>query len=210
MLPRMDKRYPNLEQAKAFALGFTNMAYCYDSIAHSEFMEVTCPECKREIQKTDYLYPKASFNKPTHRLDSLDYGVSEELRNELIRLFDVTPEDFRPIRTKKGEIVFYQITPQHAIAPLHEENGWTVDCDCPVCGYVRYSRQHELRNSRKEPYFHITQEALAGMKDLNITFERFRFDMPIWIISRRLYDYLIHRFPNTHYYPFFLKEDLEA
>lgn len=39
------------------------------------------------------------------------------------KAFDVTEEDFRHVRTKRGEIVYYQVTPQHKLLPLHEVNG---------------------------------------------------------------------------------------
>ena len=43
--------------------------------------------------------------------------------DKLIGKFDVMEEDFRPVRTKRGEIVYHQVTPQHKLLPLHEVNG---------------------------------------------------------------------------------------
>jgi len=37
--------------------------------------------------------------------------------------------------------------------------------------------------------------------------ERFLRHSVLFGISRRLYDFLIERYPRTHYYPFFLKKE---
>ena len=43
-----------------------------------------CSECGDYIQSKDYMVPKANCKKPTGILDSLHFGVNEELKNELI------------------------------------------------------------------------------------------------------------------------------
>jgi hypothetical protein len=165
-----------------------------------------CDVCYKEIQDADYRMPRASAKKPTAILHSLDFGVSPELRDELIARFDITEADFRPIRTKRGEIVYYQITPQHVMLPLHEVNGWTIQHKCPECGGVRYDCDGK-EHGRFEEYYYITQEVLDEMHDLNVSYERYsRFDAPLFIISRRVYDYLTEICPQSHYNPFFLKE----
>ena len=45
------------------------------------------------------------------------------------------------------------------------------------------------------------------MTDLNVTHEHFHHDYPRFVINRRLYAFLIDRYPKVHYFPFFLKED---
>ena len=40
------------------------------------------------------------------------------------------------------------------------------------------------------PYFYITREALDEMHDLNVTYEHFMWDYPLYVISRRGYDFL--------------------
>lgn len=202
----MHKLYDDLDEAKAFAISFTNFAYFYDDWENEDTYTVICEECYREIQHADYQMPRASAKKDTAILHSLEPGVSPALRDELIARFDITEADFRPVRTKKGEIIYYQITPQHALLPLHEANGWIVEYVCPKCGNVRYHDMDRAHPRTGEPCYHITQEALDHMHDVNVTFEHFRRDYPLFVISRRVYDFLIERYPRTHYFPFYLKE----
>lgn len=203
----MHRLYDNLHVASAFALSFTNFAYFYDDLEDTDTHNVVCEECYKEIQFADYRMPRSSAKKDTAILHSLEPGISPALRDELIARFDVTEADFRPVRTKKDEIVYYQITPQHVMLPLHETNNWPILECCPQCGSVLYDRPR-MENANGEPYFFISCEALEDMRDLNVTFERFRRHFPLFVISRRLYDFLIERYPRTHYFPFFLKEDL--
>lgn len=201
----MERLYDNLDEAKAFALSFTNFAYYYDDEARDDFWTVLCEKCGKAIQTRDYLCPRSSCKKPTSILHSLEFGVSPELRDDLIAQFDVTQEDFRPIRSKRGELVYYQITPQHVMLPLHEENEWPILQQCAECGCVLYDRP-EKYNEKGEEFFLISQAALDDMHDFNITYESFRRHYPLFVISRRVYDYLTEHYPRTHYFPFFLKE----
>lgn len=206
MNKRMDRLYDNLDKAKAFALSFTNFAYFYDDLEDTDTHKLVCEECYKEVQYADYRMPRSSAKKDTAILHSLEPGVSPALRDELIANFDITEADFRPVRTKKDEIIYYQISPQHVLLPLHEVNDWPVEDTCPRCGNVRYDRPRR-ENDQGEPYFYITPEALEEMHDLNVTFEHFRRDYPLFVISRRVFDFLIERYPRTHYFPFFLKEE---
>ena len=107
----MRKLYDNLNEAKAFAISFTNFAYFYDDWEKTDTYKLVCKHCYKEVQYADYQMPRSSTKKDTAILHSLEPGVSPSLRDELIENFDVTEADFRPVRTKKGEIVYYQITP---------------------------------------------------------------------------------------------------
>ncbi len=202
----MHKLYDDLDKAKAFALSFTNFAYFYDDWENSDTYETVCEHCHKEIQYADYRMPRSSAKKDTSILHSLEFGVSPALREELIANFDVTEADFRPIRNKKDEIVYYQIDPQHKLLPLHEVNEWPILSQCTHCGNIRYD-DIPKRNENKEDYHYITPEILADMHDLNVSFEHMHRDYPLFVISRRLYDFLIERYPRTHYFPFYLKED---
>jgi len=204
----MDRLYSNIGEAKAFMLSFTNFVYSYDDMIETDYQTVLCERCGNAIQSRDYHFPKASCQKPTGILDTLEFGVSQELRDDLIERFDITEMDFRPIRTKRGNIVYYQITPQHVMLPIHKENGWTAKEPCPRCGSVQYTPldvKKQYRNEKGEDIYYISQTALDDMHDLNVTHERFRFFSPEYIISRRVYDYLTERYPRTHYFPMFLK-----
>lgn len=205
MPKRMTRLYDNLDEAKAFVLSFTNFVYFYGDRAIKDYSTVVCKECGKSVQTMDYLIPKANCKKPTGILHSLEPGVNQELRDDLIARFDITEADFRPARNKKGEIVYYQITPQHVMLPIYEENAWSQKASCPSCKSIQYEFS-QYYNEKGEPYFYISQAALDNMGDLNVTYERFRFYMPDVIVSRRLYDYLIERYPQTHYFPMFLKD----
>ena len=202
----MHKLYDNLEEAKAFAISFTNFAYFYDDWEKTDTYKLVCEHCYKEVQYADYQMPRSSAKKDTSILLSLEPGVSPSLRDELIENFDVTEADFRPVRTKKGEIVYYQITPQHVMLPLHEVNEWPILSRCDHCGNIRFN-DISKRNNIGESFHYITTEVLGDMHDLNVTFEHFHRDYPLFVISRRLYDFLIERYPRTHYFPFFLKEE---
>lgn len=204
MARQMDKLYDNLDEAQAFALSFTNFIYFYDDISPWDCHTEICEKCLKTYQNKDYLAPKANCVKPTGILHSLEFGVSPELRDDLISHFDITEADFRPVRSKRGQIVYYQVTPQHVMLPMHEENEWPVQKVCPQCGSIQYDRPR--RNNRiGEPYFYISQSALDEIHDLNVTYELFTRHYPLFVISRRVYDFLIERYPRTHYFPFFLK-----
>lgn len=200
----MDRLYDNLDEAKAFSLSFTNFAYFYDDLSPWDCHTRICETCGKTIQSRDYLAPKASCKKPTSILHSLEFGVSPELRDDLIAKFDITEDDFRPVRTKRGDIVYYQITPRHVMLPIHQENEWIPKDPCPQCGSIQFSF-HDFVNEKNQDFHYISQAAVDDLHDLNVTFECFRFYMPEYVISRRVYDYLVDRFPRTHYFPFFLK-----
>lgn len=205
----MDRLYDNIDEAKAFVLSFTNFAYGYDDLNSDDFKSVVCEECRKRHQYRDYLFPKASFKKPTSILSYYDFGVSCELRDELIEKFDITEDDFRPIYTKKGELVYYQITPQNVMEPIYEKNDWYVTSVCPQCGAIQYGSDrigNWYYNEKREPFAYISQNALDNMHDLNISYERFLRYSANYVISRRLYDFLTERYPRTHYFPLFLKE----
>lgn len=204
----MRNLYDNLDKAKAFAISFTNFAYFYNDLAMGDSYTVVCEECQREIQHADYLMPRSSAKKDTAILHSCEPGVSPTLRDELIARFDITEADFRPVRTKKGEIIYYQLTPQHVMLPIHEINNWVVEYVCPKCGNVRYHDPDREENSLGEPFYRITQEILDHMHDLNVTCEHQRQDSVEYVISRRVYDFLIERYPRTHYFPFYLEDDI--
>ena len=197
--------YDNINEAKAFALSFTNFAYFYDDLEDTDTHKLVCEHCYKEVQYADYRMPKSSAKKDTSILESLEFGISPALRDELIANFDITEADFRPVRTKKDEIIYYQITPQHVMLPLYGVNEWPLLSVCSCCGNIRYDDSGREKNNNSQPYYYISKEVLDDMHDINISFEHLHRDYPLFIISRRLYDFLIERYPRTHYFPFFLK-----
>ncbi len=199
-----DKRYPNILKAVAFRIAFAPMAYSYGDVGWDKIERCVCESCGLTEQYADFLAPKSTFKKEFAILDTYHYGVSANIRKELIANFDVTEDDFRPCRNKTGDIVFYQITPLHTMLPLTSVNKTHPLKPCKKCGSIQY-REKEYRNENGYPYSFITQEVLDDLHDLNVTYEKYEMHLPYWVISRRVYDFLIERYPRMNFEPIFLK-----
>lgn len=202
----MDKLYPDLDRAVAFELRLTHMIFTYDDLCYYDYTEPPCPRCNRALRTKPYLAPKANCKKPCGEIDYGGHGVHPELRDELIARFDITEKDFAPILNKRGEIVYYEITPRHTMLPIHRENRWMPYPPCLVCGSRQFSN-HDFENENEEVYHLISPEALGDLHDLNVTFERFSTHEPLIVVSRRVYEFLTEKYPRTHYYPFYLPEE---
>lgn len=200
-----EKRYPNIDKAVAFRIAFVPMAYTYGDVGWDEIERYVCEHCGLTEQYADYIAPKSTFKKEFAILDTYHYGISANIRRELIENFDVTEEDFRPCRNKIGDIVFYQITPCHTMLPLKSVNRTRALKPCKKCGSIQY-REKEYKNKQGYPYSYITQEVLDDLHDLNVTYEKFEMFLPAWVVSRRVYDFLIKRYPRMNFEPIFLKK----
>ena len=131
-----EKRYDNLSEAVAFEIAFEFMIYSYGDMNFYDIYRETCTSCRKPVQYNDFLAPKSNCKKEYAILDSYHYGVSENIRNQLIENFDISEKDFRPIRNKIGEIIFYQITPQHVMLPINDVNRIRQLKPCKKCGSV--------------------------------------------------------------------------
>lgn len=200
-----EKRYPNISEAVAFRIVFAPMAYTYGDVGWDEIERYVCESCGLTEQYADFLAPKSTFKKEFAILDTYHYGVSANIRKELIENFDVTNDDFRPCRNKTGDIVFYQITPCHTMLPLKSVNRTPALKPCKKCGSIQY-REKEYRNENGYPYSYITQEVLDDLHDLNVTYEKYEMYLPYYVISRRVYDFLIERYPRMNFEPIFLSQ----
>lgn len=201
----MEKLYDNLDMAVAFAISFESFVYFYDDIAIGAYEKEICEHCGYHIQSTDYLAPRSNCKKPCSILSSYEFGVDCKLHDELIKNFEITEKDFRPIRNKLGEIVYYQITPQHTMLKLEEVNRWKPHLICEKCGYVEYTDDEYITPSG-EPYYYITQQALEDMHDLNVTYEVFDCQLPLFVVNKKVYEFLISYYPKAHFFPFFLND----
>lgn len=200
-----EKRYPNINDAVAFNIAFAPMICTYGSVGWDEILHTKCSRCGLTEQVSDFLAQKSDCQKKDGAiLDIYHYGVSITIRNLLIENFDITENDFRAIRNKKGEIVFYQITPQYTMQPLIGENSIKQLKPCSKCGSIQY-RIKEFKNEQGWPYYYISNEAYSEMHDLNKTFENFDMHIPNFIVSRRVYDFLIKKYPRLNFEPLFLK-----
>lgn len=200
-----EKNYDNLSDAVAFVVHFAFMVYTYGDIDMEQFETKLCSQCGHLIRDKVFLAPKTSCKKECGVLHNFEYGVSEQIRNELLSEFDIKKEDFREVCNKKGEIVYWQITPRHIMMPLSKSNRIKSQKACPKCGFVQY-RMDEFENEKGEPYYYITKEALEDMQDINRTFETFECFIPMYVVSRRVYDYLSSKYPRMKFAPMYLKE----
>lgn len=201
-----EKNYDNLSEAVAFVIAFVPMIYTYDSFAPTYYEKELCSRCHDYVQSTDFLVPRSNIKKDYGILDMLKYGVSISYRDELIKEFNISENDFRPIRNKVGEIVFYQITPQHTMLPISSVNRIKALKPCRKCGSVQH-RIKEYKNKNGQEYYYITKEVLEDLKDFNKTYERFDMFFPLYVVSRRVYEYLVAKEPRMRFFPMFLKEE---
>ncbi len=201
-----EKRYPNINDAVAFNIAFSPVICTYGNVAWDEIENRKCSRCGLTVQISDFLAQKSECQKKDCAiLDIYKYGVSIEIHDLLIENFDITQEDFRPIKNKMGDIVFYQITPRHTMLPIGNVNRIKQLKPCKKCGSIQY-RIKEFLNENGAPYYFISKEALDDLHDINETFEKFEMYIPNYIVSRRVYDFLIERYPRMNFEPIFLRK----
>ena len=199
------KRYPNISDAVAFNIAFSPVICTYGNVGWDEILNTKCSRCGYTEQISDFLAQKSNcIKKDCAILDIYRYGISLTVHDLLIENFDITEKDFRPIRNKKGEIVFYQITPQHTMLPISDVNNIKQLNPCKKCGSVQY-RIKEFKNEQGFPYYHISNKAYSDLHDLNKTFEKFEMHIPNFIVSKRVYDFLAERYPRMNFEPVFLR-----
>lgn len=199
------KRYNNIDEAVAFIIAFAPMIFSYDSFSFTDLEKETCSRCRKTEQISDFLAPKANCNKKFGVLDSYHYGFCDEIKNDLIEHFDVAEEDFRPIRNKDGSIVFWQITPQHTMRPINKVNRIRELKPCRKCGSIQH-RCKPFKNKQGEEFLYITKDALDDMHDINQSFEKYGLFIPYYVVSKRVYEHLINKYPRMTFLPMFLKE----
>ena len=133
-----ERNYGDLSEAVAFVINFAFMVYTYGDVDMDDLKMELCSKCGKSIQNKDFLAPKTSCKKEYGILHNLHYGVDENIKNELVDNFDITENDFRPVRNKTGDIVYYQITPQNVMLPIQSVNRIRSLKPCKKCGSVQY------------------------------------------------------------------------
>ena len=66
----------------------------------AQFETKLCSECGHYIRDKVFLAPKTSCKKEFGVLHNLEFGVSEQIRNELLSEFDIQEEDFITLQKK--------------------------------------------------------------------------------------------------------------
>ena len=199
-----EKNWGNCSKAVAYSLNFVQM--CYISGDFSRFFNVVCDKCEHNVQVKSFEYSKGNFSKKDYYiLDMLVYGVSEKLKNDMVA-FGISEDLFKPIYTKKHDIVLgYQIVPKNILPLTYKENGMYEYSKCKKCGKIQYELYDAIAfmkvyNDLGFPVY-INQSALEAMEDINALGERPGNDV---IISLDLYNYLIEKYPRLECRPVYV------
>lgn len=200
-----EKKWGDCSKAVAYSLNFVQMCY-NDSMSWTDYFTSKCPHYDDlSIQSKDFVYPKASFSKKDYYiLDTLDYGVSKKLRDDMI-LFGVDNSCFRPIHYSRdyNTILGYSISPSNVLPPVYELNDSKRISRCEICKLYSYEFEDdamyfEAYNGLGYPVY-ISQTALDNLGLIARTFENDGI-----IISLELYNYLIEKYPRLECRPVFL------
>lgn len=206
MLNMNGKDMYNRKDAVAYRIHFTDMICSYGSVGWDEIESYDCQCCRHTIQISDFLAPRSScIKKDGAILDTFHYGVKTEIRSELIERFNVSEHDFRPCRNKAGDIVYYQITPQHTMLPIADVNDWKSLKPCRRCGSTQYRIKDKKAAIDGNDIVFISQSALDNLHDLNCTFEKFEMHLPEFIVSKRVYEFFATNYRRLLFDPVFLK-----
>lgn len=55
-------------------------------------------------------------------------------------------------------------------------------------------------------YYYDSNNNLIAEKTDIATYEKYEMHLPYWVVSRRVYDFLIKRYPRMNFEPIFLNE----
>ena len=199
-----EKNWGDCSEAVAYSLNFVQM--CYISGDFSRFFNVVCDECEHNVQVKSFEYSKGNFSKKDYYiLDMLVYGVSEKLKNDMVA-FGISEDLFKPIYTKKHDVILgYQIVPKNILPLTYKENGMYEYSRCKKCGKIQYELYDKIAFMKVYhdlgfPVY-INQSAFDAMEDVNALGERPGNDV---IISLDLYNYLIEKYPRLECRPVLL------
>ena len=67
-------------------------------------------------------------------------------------------------------------------------------------------RTQKKVGSKVTDYYYDSNNNLIAQKTDNATYEKYEMHLPYWVVSRRVYDFLIKRYPRMNFEPFFLNE----
>ena len=201
-----EKNWGDCSKAVAYELNFVQMCYGYTSVSAADYFQSICPHIDDlSVQYKDFEYPRSGYSKKDYyQLDSYDMAVYKKMKNDMIE-FGVQAEEFRPVYTRKHDVVLgWQIVPKHILPPIWQVNGEREIIECEICDYRIYECLDEIDffeayNGFGYPVY-ITQNAYEQMRHINATFE----NKSRVIISLDLYNYLIKKYPRLECRPVFL------
>ena len=199
-----EKKWGDCAKAVAYNLNFTQMCYSPQNVPRNEYYTIKCNVCELEQQSKNFEYRKSDFSKKDYFiLDHFCYGVSKALKEDMVA-FGLKEDNFRPIYTRKHDIVLgYQIVSDNVLPDSTEVNGKYKLSECKACHHVCYECCDEMRSTEAYdglgyPVF-LTDEACKKLKHINCLYE----DNDDIIISCELYDFLIAKYPRLECRPVF-------
>ena len=200
-----EKNWGDCSKAVAYNLNFVQMCYSPGNAQRNEYYTIMCDVCEREQQSKDFEYRKSDFSKKDYFiLDYLCYGVSEELKDDMIA-FGLNENNFRPIYKRNSDVILgYQIVADNILPDMTGINGKYKFSECDVCNHKCYELQDELQAT--EAYdglgypVYLTEEAYKEIQHINCLYE----DHDDIIISCSLYDFLIKKYPRMECRPVFI------
>lgn len=70
----------------------------------------------------------------------------------------------------------------------------------------KWNENSEKVGSKVTDYYYDSNNNLIAEKTDNATYEKYEMYLPYWVVSRRVYDFLIKRYPRMNFEPIFLNE----
>ncbi len=199
-----EKNWGDCSKAIAYEFNFVQMCYGYDSDCYDDYYNL-CPKCGyATTQARDYEYPKSGFSKKDYYLlDTYDFGVSHKLKEQLIS-FGISEENFRPIFTRKHDIILgFHLTPVHTLDSIEKINNIKSKIRCNYCNRIEYEwpEEHLAVYDRLGYPLYVSENELTQINTHHIvkTFEQ--HDV---IISLELYNLLLKNYPRIECRPVFL------
>ncbi len=213
----LEKNWPDIaDEAVAYSLNFVYMAYSYDSV-HEYYFKPCCSETKSLCKHyRDFEIPKSQIKKPYFQLDWFFYGISPQLKKEIVAFgIDDSENIFRPIYSKnEKDPVAFSIEPVHILKPIYKENDYNIKVICEQHDVVwaTVKEENRYRNSKYkmgEPIY-ISKEVNDDLHDFNYTYEFFGpggYLVRDVIVSKRIYDFIISLYPRAEFRPVLIKEE---
>lgn len=202
----------------AYMVNFWNFAYTYDDVALDDYLKECCcaPKWKYEnglIQYKPLLIPSSEIKKKKCAKLHLGYAINKDVVSLLTEHELAQTEDFLEVKDKRGEVVAYQISPQHLVTGFAIDNNMRLVDKCINCGLERYEYD-------KEP-FYINERLLGQLQGLNCTTEvtgpiierydenliekKYSIVEPWYIINKEVYTLLNKKYPKMQFIPIFMK-----
>lgn len=197
----IEKKFPlDAKKTVAYRLNFHNIISVKDRKI-TDFGIYSCSSCHHIKQTVNLTIPKSSLKKEYGRLSFFGFCVSIECKESLVNTFDdISENDFRPVTAKNGDLLCYQLTPQHTMEPIYPYNSEIKPYHCNSCGTTFWIEPIN------ETVLYITEQMLNKLSSLNLTFEHTPLSQGSIIVTKDVYNFLINKYPKMEFTPILLKQ----